>query len=70
MNFQDPGYRLLGLFRLWNAMEYFFPYLDIIDGDWSALLHEHIPAMLEGTDRLSYELTLMSLASGLSDAHV
>jgi len=70
MDFQNEGYRLLGLFRLWNAMKYFFPYIDIVDGEWNTLLLEHIPKMLAGTDRLSYELTLMSLASHLHDAHV
>ena len=70
MDFADAGYRLLGLFRLWNAMKYFFPYLDIIDDDWNWLLIEHIPRMLEGTDMLSYELTLASLASRLHDVHV
>jgi len=70
MDFEDVGYRLLGLFRLWNAMKYFFPYIDIIDGDWHDILLEHIPKMLEATDELSYHLTLMSLAAGLNDAHV
>ena len=70
MDFQDGGYRLLGLFRLWNAMKYFSPYINIIDDDWRGLLLKYIPMMLEGADRLSYELTLMSLASHLHDAHV
>jgi len=70
MDFEDTGYRLLGLFRLWNAMKYFFPYIDIIDDDWTELLIKHIPMMLEGEDRLSYKLTLASLASRLHDAHV
>jgi len=70
MDFQDAGYRLLGLFRLWNALKYFSPYIDIIDGDWNEILLKYIPIMLEGDDRLSYELTLMALASHLHDAHV
>jgi len=70
MDFADTGYRLLGLFRLWNAMKYFFPYIDIIDDDWTELLIKHIPMMLEGEDRLSYQLTLASLASRLHDAHI
>ncbi|MCL1882318.1 MAG: S41 family peptidase [Defluviitaleaceae bacterium] len=70
MDFEDERYRLLGLFRLWNTMKYFFPYIDIIDGDWNNLLLTHISMMLEGDDRLSYELTLMSLASALNDAHI
>ena len=70
MDFSDERYRLLGLFRLWNAMEYFFPYMDIIDYCWHELLLEFIPKMLEGTDRLSYNQTLTMLASRLRDAHI
>ena len=70
MDFEDARYRLLGLFRLWNAMKYFFPYLDIIDGNWHELLPVYIPLMLEGTDRASYELTIAMLSAHLQDAHV
>ena len=70
MNYYDTGERLLGLFRLWNAMKYYFPYLDILDDCWNELLLEFIPRMLEGSDRLSYELTLAALSSRLHDAHV
>jgi len=61
MNFSDERCRLLGLFRLWNVMEYYFPYLDIIDDCWHGLLLESIPKMLEGSNRLR---------SRLRDAHV
>ena len=70
MDFGDVEFRLLGLFRLWNAMKYFSPYINIVDGNWNEILLEHIPRMVDATDRLSYELTLMSLASNLHDAHV
>ena len=70
MDFSDTGYRLLGLFRLWNAMKYYFPHLDVLDVEWNDLLFEFIPKMLEGTDRLSYELTLAAMAHHLHDAHV
>jgi hypothetical protein len=70
MDFSDDWYRLLGLFRLWNAMEYYFPYMDIIDDCWHELLLDFIPEMTEGTDKLSYELTLAALTSNLHDAHI
>jgi hypothetical protein len=70
MDYGDPAYRLLGLFRLWNAMEYYFPYLDIIDGCWHEILLDFIPRMLEGSDRLSYHQTLAALSSKLRDAHI
>jgi len=70
IDYADSNYRLLGLFRLWNAVKYFFPYLDIIDYDWSELLREYIPKMLEGADKFSYEVTLVTMASKLQDAHI
>lgn len=70
MCYTNSVYRLLGLFRLWNAMKYYFPYLDIVDACWDELLLVYIQKMLNGTDRLSYLATLKSLASNLHDAHI
>ena len=70
MNYKDVKYRLLGLFRLWNAMEYYFPYMNILDDDWDEMLLVFIPEMLEGENKHSYELTLAALSAKLHDAHV
>jgi len=68
MSFGDNGYRLLGLFRLWNAMKYYYPHVGILDVEWNGLLDDFIPEMLAGADRLSYELTLAALAHHLRDS--
>ncbi|MCL2426865.1 MAG: S41 family peptidase [Oscillospiraceae bacterium] len=68
MDFSDTGYRLLGLFRLWNSMNYYYPHLGILDVEWNDLLLLYIPKMLEGGDRFSYELTLAMLARHLRDS--
>jgi len=70
MDYEDCYYRLLGLFRLWNTMKYFFPYIDILDYEWNALLSAYIVKMLDGTDRFSYEATITMMASNLRDAHI
>lgn len=70
MDYRDQGYRLLGLFRLWNTMEYNYPYLDVLDNDWHDLLPEYIARMLDGKNQKSYELTLASLSAKLQDAHI
>jgi len=70
IDYTNTSYRILGLFRLWNTMAYFFPYLDIIDYGWSELLLEYIPKMLRAGDRFSYEVTLVTLAAKLQDAHI
>lgn len=70
MDYSDDRYRLLGLFRFWNAIEYYYPYLDILDDDWTEQLPVFIPKMLEGTDQLSYERTMTELFTKLHDVHV
>ena len=70
MDYDDGSYRLLGLFRLWNAMEYNYPYLDILDENWHDLLPKYISRMLGGNNRESYELALASLSAKLQDAHI
>ena len=55
MMFNNPEERLLALFRLWNAMNYYFPHLDNLDVSWNDLLTRFVPKMLEGTYRQSYE---------------
>lgn len=50
MDYSDENYRLLGLFRVWNVMEYYNPYLDILDEDWEELLPDFIVWMLQDTD--------------------
>ena len=70
MDYSDENYRLLGLFRVWNAMEYYYPYLDILDEDWEDLLPDFILQMLEGSDQHRDDLTIAALTAKLQDAHV
>lgn len=69
MDYGDVRYRLLGLFRFWNAIEYYFPYLDTLDDDWNECLLEYIPLMAEDADKQSYDRTLASISTKLKDAH-
>ena len=70
MDFSDPGYRLLGLFRAWNILEYYFPYHDLLDRAWEEVLDELIPVMLAEEDQNSYWQTISALLSNLHDSHV
>lgn len=69
-NYADAKYRLLGLFRVWNVIEYYYPYLTLIDDDWDEMLSQHIVRMLERSDKQTFDLTLASLTSKIHDAHV
>jgi hypothetical protein len=49
-------YRLLGLFRYWNTVHYFFPYMDLLDHSWEDGLPEFIPRFQAASDARSYIL--------------
>ena len=68
-SYQKEEERLLGLFRTWNAIEYYFPYLDIMDESWHDLLDEFIPKTLEANDRQGFELVLSEMITHLHDLH-
>ncbi|GGH20346.1 hypothetical protein GCM10008013_17650 [Paenibacillus segetis] len=70
MKFDDTGYRLLGLFRYWNIIEYYYPYKDVIGEDWDQVLLEFIPKMIDGSDYDSYLMTLAELTTRVHDSHV
>ena len=65
----DAGYRLLALYRFWNMVEYWFPYRDLIEGDWDACLREFVPRMLGATTREAYLRESMALIARVSDTH-
>lgn len=69
MDFSDEGYRLLGLFRAWNVLEYYFPYHDLLEEDWAGCLDELISVMLEGNDQESYMSAILRLLAKLHDSH-
>ena len=70
MDFANEEYRLLGLFRAWNVLEYYFPYHDLLEEDWGDCLEEIIPIMLEGDDQDSYLNAILRLLTKLHDNHV
>ena len=69
-SYPDPPYRLLALFRLYNAIEYFFPYRALMDRPWRDTLVEFIPRMRDASDATAYALTVSELATRIQDSHV
>ena len=67
----DPAeeIRLLGLFRYWNIINYFFAYKDIMDQHWDSTLVEFIPAFVRAGDALSYNLAFRRLTTRINDSH-
>jgi carboxyl-terminal processing protease len=69
MVFPTEEYRLLVLFRYWNAVEYFFPYKYQMDQNWDSVLYEMIPKFRNAENNIDFHLTLMELTAKLNDSH-
>lgn len=65
----DAGYRMLAVLRLWNIAEYWFPYRDLIDDEWDAVLREFLPRIVEADTWEAYQLQLLAFIARLSDTH-
>jgi C-terminal processing protease CtpA/Prc len=68
--YPDRPHRLLALFRLYNVIECFFPYKDLMDRPWVYTLVEFIPRMCNARDATEYALTVSELATWIQDSHV
>lgn len=69
MPYPDAGYRLLALFRYWNAIEYFYPYKQGMLNSWDAVLETFIPKILETKNQTEYTLCLLELIGKIQDTH-
>jgi len=65
----DAGYQLLALFRLWNIVEYWFPYRDLIQGNWDDELSAFIPRLALAGNADAFKLALMSFIARIEDTH-
>lgn len=69
ISWEDQGFRLLTLFKFWNAMEYNFPFVDITDRPWNLLLKEFVPRFAETKNKNDYRNNLYELFSCINDSH-
>jgi Peptidase family S41 len=65
----DAGYQLLGLYRYWNAIQYWYPNRNILDQDWNEILVEFIPRIALAKNRGAYQLEMLQLIVKLTDTH-
>ncbi len=69
MRFPALEYRLLAAFRIWNAIEYFYPYKQLLDRPWADAIVDAIPRLETARDAREYGLAVASLASRIQDSH-
>ena len=69
MTYPDAGYRLLALFRYWNAINYFYPHKYLIDKNWSSTLNDYIPKFVHAHNELEYEQAVVQIIGDIQDTH-
>ncbi len=65
----DDGYRLLSLFRVWNMMYYFHPFMSRKEKHWIEILPEYIRLFAKSRDKKSYDYACARLMCELKDTH-
>jgi C-terminal processing protease CtpA/Prc len=69
LRFPDAGYQLLALFRFWNIIRYWYPYRNLLDENWDAVLQEFIPRIGLAKDAGAFQLQLFALMTKVHDTH-
>lgn len=62
--------RLLGLFKLWACVHYFFPHVTLADIQWSRLIRDWVPKIEAARSARAYYDLLLRLTARLNDSHV
>ena len=65
----DAGYQLLSLYRLWNIIEYWFPYRDLLEHSWDDELTAFIPRIALASTADEYKRELLAFISRIHDTH-
>lgn len=65
----DAGFRILAIVRLWNVVNYWFPYRDLISADWDLVLEEYLLKVAEARTDDEYKLVLLQLLAEMEDGH-
>ncbi|HEX8820545.1 MAG TPA: S41 family peptidase [Archangium sp.] len=69
MLYPSREYRLLALFRYWNAIQLFYPYKHLLDRGWDGALTSFIPRFEKAKDAAEYALTVAELSTLVQDGH-
>ncbi|MCA8964641.1 MAG: hypothetical protein H6838_15255 [Planctomycetes bacterium] len=66
---EDRATRLAGVALAWNVFEHFYPYFDVVGGDWHATLRTALAAAATDPDERAYLHTMQRLVADLHDGH-
>ena len=65
----DPTVRIANTVIAWNVFQHFYPYFDVVDIDWDAVLEETLAAALADESATDYYDTLRRMVAQLDDGH-
>ncbi|MEO4005485.1 S41 family peptidase [Flavobacterium sp. CAU 1735] len=61
--------KLLELFRVWNAIAYFYPYKYLLDSNWDSVLKKYVPIFKNIKTENDYKRAITQLAAEIQDTH-
>lgn len=65
----DQRHLFLAITRYWNAINYYFPYRDLIPEDWTETYRQMLPVVLSCEDEESYMMAFRRMSSKLQEGH-
>jgi hypothetical protein len=65
----DEALRVADVIIAWNVFQHFYPYWDVVDADWDAVLTEGLDRAIADRDGAGLLATLRWMVSGLQDGH-
>ena len=69
MKYPDFAHRILAVYRVWNTVQYLFPYEEYMDRDWRTALPIFIKKIAEADDGDEYRLTVAEMLAWIQDNH-
>jgi C-terminal processing protease CtpA/Prc len=70
MEYPSVEYRLLAAFRIWSAIQFFYPYMHLLkEKTWDDVLLEFIPKFESAQNALEYSLTVADMVTHIHDSH-
>jgi len=69
MKFPDSGFQILAIYRFWNLIEYWFPYRDLIDEDWDAVLRDSLRKAAASMESVPFQREMLALVARADDGH-
>lgn len=69
IGWEDQGYRILTVYRLWNAIQYGYPYTNLTDHKWDTLLAQYLPEFINAPSEKDLDYSIRKLSAEINDSH-